>query len=619
MLSININMTIRLKIYLIIFLSVPAAGFPAGAFAGDQLLRVNSFVSIGHYKWGYIDRNGREVIKPVFDAAGSFHEGAAWAAVNGRWGIINTAGKFLLEPCIDYAEDFEGSSAFFFNCTEYRNGVCIRKGWGLVNNKGRIVIPARFDSVKTDFSRTLDEADRITSMDMKKKRPLPDLFSRESGELSTRSHYFWKDGYARVCMRGSSHTVESCGLVNREGRLLIDPLENKFHSIDSFYSGLAKAEVIKTDDTGKYRGTYPALIKPDGEIVLMAHGGTIELIRHPGEKEAEGIWLVTRRFSVNGKKTAEYYSRKGVRLFADRKFIAIKGFYNGYSWARDEGGNWGLIDSRGEQVIIPAYDSVELFREGAAFVSAGSGQERRHSLIDYNGKVISGFDQYSALCDFNGRFGFMPRSSIPAYRKSGSVNCAMADRSGKILADDLGIISPGCGSGFLPEGPYIKRIYKGESRGYIAADGKVIRSDDLNYAYFPGDEVLWFSRKEIYGPRKEEGIFWGFADMKGNVIKYPASLESGYFSDGVSWYSGNLRLKGSEHITYWGLLDRKGVELMEPMFYTVNPFRNGIASCMAYGGTWGYVTAEGKILWWSAASTGSRYLDTLIKRYSAGL
>ncbi|PKH50946.1 hypothetical protein CXF68_09735 [Tenacibaculum sp. Bg11-29] len=53
-------------------------------------------------KHGFIDQDGQEVIKPIFEIVSEFNEGLAWAVTekNGKWfsGFINETGDWVIEP-----------------------------------------------------------------------------------------------------------------------------------------------------------------------------------------------------------------------------------------------------------------------------------------------------------------------------------------------------------------------------------------------------------------------------------------------------------------------------------------------------------------------------------------
>jgi hypothetical protein len=52
-------------------------------------------------KWGYADRDGREVIPLQFDEAHEFRGGVAAAKVGEKWGLIDRTGRLVLNPRYD--------------------------------------------------------------------------------------------------------------------------------------------------------------------------------------------------------------------------------------------------------------------------------------------------------------------------------------------------------------------------------------------------------------------------------------------------------------------------------------------------------------------------------------
>lgn len=66
-------------------------------------------------KLGYVDNQGRVLIAPQFDQAGSFYEGIAAVGIdiNGKlqYGFINLAGRFVIDPEFDRAGQFSDGVA----------------------------------------------------------------------------------------------------------------------------------------------------------------------------------------------------------------------------------------------------------------------------------------------------------------------------------------------------------------------------------------------------------------------------------------------------------------------------------------------------------------------------
>ena len=48
--------------------------------------------------WGFVDEEGKWVIKPKFRDAEDFSEGFAAVKLDGKWGYIKSDGKWLVKP-----------------------------------------------------------------------------------------------------------------------------------------------------------------------------------------------------------------------------------------------------------------------------------------------------------------------------------------------------------------------------------------------------------------------------------------------------------------------------------------------------------------------------------------
>lgn len=90
--------------------------------------------------WSFIDRNGKTVIAPKWNALGQFAEGLAGAMdEKSKWGFIDKTGTWVITPKFKQARFFSEGLA----------GVQIvdTPKWGYVDHKGEMVIKAQFDGV----------------------------------------------------------------------------------------------------------------------------------------------------------------------------------------------------------------------------------------------------------------------------------------------------------------------------------------------------------------------------------------------------------------------------------------------------------------------------------------
>jgi hypothetical protein len=61
--------------------------------------------------FGYVDPEGRVVIRPQFEEARNFVEGLAGVSKGGKWGYIDRHGRFVIEPQFDWGHDFSRGQA----------------------------------------------------------------------------------------------------------------------------------------------------------------------------------------------------------------------------------------------------------------------------------------------------------------------------------------------------------------------------------------------------------------------------------------------------------------------------------------------------------------------------
>ena len=92
-------------------------------------------------KWGYIDKQGNEIIPFIFDNASSFSEGIACVKKDGKWGYIDKQGHEIIPFIYENGHDF-------------REGIaCVKKDgkWGYIDKQGHEITPFIYKE-GSDFS-----------------------------------------------------------------------------------------------------------------------------------------------------------------------------------------------------------------------------------------------------------------------------------------------------------------------------------------------------------------------------------------------------------------------------------------------------------------------------------
>ena len=99
----KIHLLILFFISLFCFCQSPNYSIPP---AGNEFLIIEQ-----HGKFGLIDKNGYEILPPIYDWIKPFSDGFATVASNGLFGYINTSGEFVIKPQFHFAKDFKNQYA----------------------------------------------------------------------------------------------------------------------------------------------------------------------------------------------------------------------------------------------------------------------------------------------------------------------------------------------------------------------------------------------------------------------------------------------------------------------------------------------------------------------------
>ena len=93
------------------------------------------------YKYGYIDKKGREVVTCQYERVGQFYEGLCMVAIeqgssNRRYGFVDTNGNEVIPCQFENAEDFSDGMAAVLKGDE----------WGFIDKSGNLIIDYQFKS-----------------------------------------------------------------------------------------------------------------------------------------------------------------------------------------------------------------------------------------------------------------------------------------------------------------------------------------------------------------------------------------------------------------------------------------------------------------------------------------
>lgn len=279
----------------------------------------------------YIDITGRKLAAPVFEEAWLFTDGLAGVKINGKWGFIDRRGKLVIPAKFDSADGFCRGRAV----VGMRIGETIK--FGFIDKAGRYTLRPSVNYI-TAF------ADGIA------------LFSNNA-KFVQRSTYFVVDGGALY------------GLIDPTGKIIVEP---KFDSISRFHEGFAEA--VSAGRTGFIDKAGKWLEGFDGYVTRWF---------------SEGLAATY----VAGKGYG--YADKNAKFVIGPRFIEGKEFSGGLAPVKTEKG-WGYIDKTGKMVIPEKFSGADPFIGPVAQVTITTGKvdpkdnfpEILFGYIDKTGKYV---------------------------------------------------------------------------------------------------------------------------------------------------------------------------------------------------------------------------------------
>ncbi len=353
---------------------------------------------------GAIDRSGKQVIEPQYDAPIEFSGGMARVSQNGKTGFVDATGRLAISPkktiskgSGDFAAEIsiaalispaysEGLAMFrlddregyvdmngdvaiaarFDQALPFHDGLAIvrvgaKSGW--IDRSGEIVIPAVFDKVQA-FS------DGLACVLVYDKGGYGYIDRKGQWAIAAQFSYAYPfvEGRARAQVEGGY------GYIDSTGRTVVAPSGD--YRISTDFSGGRAAFHQGTAGWG--------YLDPSGAIVIAP-------VFFGGHAFREGLARATLSggMSAEGKRTAKRYGYIG----PDGKFVIAPQFDDAGDFSEGRagvsvGGRYGFIDAQGKLRVEARYAGVESFSGGLARVwmtNAGRGQ---HAYVDPDGHEV---------------------------------------------------------------------------------------------------------------------------------------------------------------------------------------------------------------------------------------
>jgi hypothetical protein len=313
-------------------------------------------------KWGYIDRTGKLVIAPQFDAANPFSDGLAAVKSGTRWGYIDTTGKLVIPAGFDTAKKFT------FGLAAVREG----STWSYLDRSGNVV-------AKRGATEAVELADGMAPFeeDVKGPKGYIDSAGKFRGfEQFTMVNSF-SDGLALVAAGNKCGYIDKTGKISIELKFDCDLLKFRgiagtgqladiviIQGLTGFSEGLAAAQVAKKWGYIDRTGTFVIQPQFSGSHVFGAKGFSDGLA------------------SVVFDNQWGFIDRTG-KVIIPAQFDEPAVFSGGLA-AVAVNDKWGYIDKTGKFVVPPQFERAEPFTDGLARVYL----DNKSHYIDRSGKFV---------------------------------------------------------------------------------------------------------------------------------------------------------------------------------------------------------------------------------------
>lgn len=347
-------------------------------------------------KWGYVNEEGKVVIKYKYNAAQEFSEDLAAVATvvsleSGKdtfvWGYIDKNGKEIIKSGQEkspirykYTEAKPFSNGLAKVAINYlgNNGIWNKK-WGYIDKTGKEIIPIKYIEIG-DFSADglVKVADYFgDKYGLHKKWGYFDITGKEIISLKyTEISGFSKDGLAKV------KEGDKWGYIDKTGKEIIPIKYNKIQDFSE--EGLAKVKV------GNYWG---CINKTGNEIIPIEY-------EEIGDFSKEGLAKVGK---YDGSWTRWGYINKTGKEIIPLKYFDASNFFNGYAVVKSASHGdkiWGIIDSIDTKILPAKYlnsEVLDMLSDRALLQKEINRIQEEETLIEEVESVLDN-DYYSDNC-----------------------------------------------------------------------------------------------------------------------------------------------------------------------------------------------------------------------------
>lgn len=445
------------------------------------------------------------------------------------WGYMDTMGRIKIQPQYAFSRDYKSRVAIVQRSAK----------WGVIDLAGQQVLDFLYD----DIQYLENSGDKMLQVQVHHKQyGLIDTMGQSIVEVAYDNIGAVEEGRVAVMKN------RKWGFCDLSGRLVV---ACEYDEVQSFSEGLAAVK----------KNRRWGFINKNGEVVIP--------IRHKrvGNFNNQLAWVKT-------KGHYQYLTTDGTIAFSQRFFKAYD--FNAGIARVQKNGYWGLIDTQGNFILVPKkYREIGRFNEyGLAIAQLGKNRRylvvinrKGEKLTSHRFKKIVPFQDGFAAVRLRNSYGFINRqgeliieNQYPSVASFSEGRACVLENGKWGYIDTTGkyIIQPQF-SKCLPFNDGRAVVYKGYKKsGLINAEGQYIIPPSIS-------RLLAFS-EQLGLVRNEEYNYY--------FINEQQQLQAGHFQHATAFKNGvaTIQQRGK-----WGLISRKGLEIIPPKYDAIQTFHKGYA------------------------------------------
>lgn len=510
-------------------------------------------------RWGYVDKTGKFVIKPIYCNVSNFENGTAYVEQESGCFKINKDGER-----VDKIEDFykiqfrlEDARSARYAAEDAERKRKQYKG-DVYNEAGTKIIAQNNEVTLGEFAEGLASCE------------LPESKICQFDEVTPSKSEKYSPADIKESFEPGDRKINRTGFIDENGRMVIAP---RFYRAEPFKDGVARVE--HWIECAQPNASVGGLIDKSGNLL---GGHFFDMC----SQLKEGYAHVLRRVAP-GLDEWSVIDKTGKDI--PGSYRTVYAFSEGLAAIEASNKLWGFIDGTGKLVIKPQFNSAESFSDGVACVLTDTG----YGFIDKTGRFVIEPNLADADSFANGlaaaAIEIPDHEKLERLGKIAEWKCGFIDQHGNQVIEPKYVSARHFSEGLCA-------VQEGLHWGYIDESDKKVAAPIFDVALPFSEGLAWVRIKNK----------WAIVDRMGKLIVSPKFGRSDFYTGARTpgQFSNRLSLV-SDIDDNWQFINATGAQpfSLPDRISSIHdgaalPFSEGLASISNQQWDHGYIDQSGR-------------------------